>query len=205
MVLAVGPMLSLSATGNFGKSLNFFYGPNGAVIRRLKRSFTPPGQIWYVNQIAFNAASVRWASFSRVQQNAWALFFGSMCDIPRDLFMGKQIESWNMHPDYDLSWPESHVPDFPWPPGRCYINTDVYTVSFSLEFSGEKQSQWKIPGFRWYSSESQASLVNPVFIGETYTPRLTIKEAAMPSSYCWAAAIRSNGIIDPAKFVAVFA
>lgn len=202
MVKLVGPMMSLEASGNFAKTVNFFYGPAGAVVRLKKRIFTPPGQVWYVNQAAFKAASDRWKTFSKIQQNAWNMSFFTICDTGRDLFMGKQIENWNLSPENDLSWPEKYVPDFPWPEGRSYTNDDTGTVDFYLIMSGEKPSEWKVPGFKWCSSESKTGLVNPFFLGETVKPRIVIKQISMPATYCWAAAWRSNGLIDLYKYVA---
>jgi len=202
MVKVVGPMMSLEASGNFAKTVNFFYGPNGAVVRSKKKIFTPPGQIWYLNQIVFKAASARWKSFPKIQKNAWALSLLSMCDIPRDLFMGKQIESWNLSPDNDLSWPETVVPDVPWPKGKSYINDGAGTVSFYYQMSGEKPAVWKLAGFFWYSSESKTSLVNPIFLGESIAPRIVVRQIVMPSAYCWVAAWRSNGTLEPVQFVA---
>jgi hypothetical protein len=200
MVCLVGPVMSLSATGNFGKSLNFVQTPYGAVVRVKKRAFIAPGPKWYVNQAFFNAATLRWAGFSAVQQNAWAITFNKWCDTARDLFMGKQIAEWNKNPANDLTWPDTVVPDFPWPEGRSFTNDDVNTVSFYFKITGTDFHDWKVCGFRWLASESKTSLVNPVIMGDTKKERIVLPQSTMPTPYMWAAAWRTNGVLEAAKF-----
>lgn len=122
--MLVGPVLSLSATGQFGKTIFYYESPHGAVARIKKRTFTPPAGSWFVNNVYFKAASDRAKAFSKAQQKAWNLAFPTICDTWRDIYMGKQIEAWNLSPVNDLTWPPVSLP--------IPIPDPVFTENFTI-------------------------------------------------------------------------
>lgn len=106
MVKLVGPCMSLSATGELGKALFYYESPYGPVVRLKKRYMGNAAQVWYLNQTWFKAASDRAKQLTQEQKWAWQTAYPLICDTWRDIFMGRQIEAWNMSPENDLTWPQ---------------------------------------------------------------------------------------------------
>lgn len=112
MVQVIAPLFSLSASGLLGKALLFYDTKYGARVRSPKKTFVPPGSIWEVNIEWFKQASNRWKKdLTQEQKWAWNLAYVGECDTGRDIFMGQQIELWNISPQNDLSWPPKGVSD----------------------------------------------------------------------------------------------
>ena len=110
MVVVIGPCLSLSASGLYGKALLFYDTKFGARIRKPKSQFVPPGQSWEVNKTWFKQASNRWKlNLTQEQKWAWQVAYPGICDTARDIFMGQQIEQWNLSPLNNLTWPQVEV------------------------------------------------------------------------------------------------
>ena len=109
MVNVVGPLMSLAATGNMKDALFYYDTKFGARIRVPKRQFSPPGQAWIVNQEWFKLANQHSKGLSGEQRLAWKIAYPGKCDTWRDIFMGKQIEFWNLSPQNDLTWPPVEV------------------------------------------------------------------------------------------------
>lgn len=105
MVVVLGPCFSLSASGLMGKALLYYDTKYGARVRIPKRTFVPPAPIWEINIVWFKAASDRAKTLTTEQKWAWQKAYPGKCDAWRDIFMGKQIEWWNLSPQNDLTWP----------------------------------------------------------------------------------------------------
>lgn len=200
MVKVVGPVMSLSASGSLGNAINFTESKAGNVLRLKKRAFTSSSPAWDANQALFNAASVLWSSFTIFQQKAWEFEFLGACDIARDQFMGNQIKAWRIDPDNDLSWPDNQVPDIPALVGYEWDNTENDTCRFYYRVTGTFMYDNKICGFKWIASESEASLVNPVTVGETLKESITLKYSQMPTPYMFCAFWRTNGVLEVPVF-----
>jgi len=126
MSVVVGPLFSMSASGLFKKALLFYDTKYGARVRAPKKTFVPPGNIWEVNIEWFKKASVRSKTLDFWQKRAWSLAYLSVCDVWRDIFMGKQIEAWNLSPLNDLTWPLVDIKD-----------VGPITFAHGMEFEGE--------------------------------------------------------------------
>jgi hypothetical protein len=112
MVNVIAPLFSLSASGLIGKTIFYYDTKYGARVRKVKGSFTPPGSVWEVNKEWFKLASDRFKHDLTAENKwAWKLFSSSLCDTYRDVFMGVQIEYWNLSPLNDITWPLSGHPD----------------------------------------------------------------------------------------------
>jgi hypothetical protein len=110
MAQVIAPLFSLSASGTFGKALLYYDTRFGARVRSPKKYFVPPGSIWEVNKEWFKKASDRSKELTPCQKKAWQLAYSGVCDTWRDIFMGQQIEAWNLSPENDLSWPTKDSP-----------------------------------------------------------------------------------------------
>jgi hypothetical protein len=196
MVKLVGPLMSLSASGTFSKDLNFFYGPSGPVARRVKRSFTPPGQIWFVNQEYFKQANVRWSTLTSIQKEAWKVYFEPTCDTPRDRFIGKQIEMWNIHPTNDITWPQVELPDIQWSESEIYHSVTQGEWYVYTGFKEEDYYHFQMCGMRWYNSNNFFSCDESDFLKETVLPYTKFKESEITKNYFWVKAIRTNGSLS---------
>jgi len=107
-----GPLLSLSASGAFGKTVFYYDTKYGARVRKVKGQFPSYGEAWEVNKEWFKKASDRWKKVLLADAKlAWNLYYSDVCDIGRDIFMGRQIEFWNLHPTNDITYPLVSVQD----------------------------------------------------------------------------------------------
>lgn len=111
MPVLAGPLFSLTASGLFGKCLLYYDTRYGARVRSPKKYFVPPGSIWEVNKEWFKKASIRSKILNKFQKHAWQWAYPQACDTWRDLFMGRQIEAWNLDPSNNITWPDVWVPD----------------------------------------------------------------------------------------------
>ena len=105
MTVLVGPCFSLAASGLVGKALLYYDTKYGARVRKPRSRFTPPGTAWEINKVWFKKASDRAKTLTREQKWAFRVAYPEICDSWRDIFMGKQIEFWNLSPLNDLTWP----------------------------------------------------------------------------------------------------
>ncbi len=105
MVKLVGPLFSLSATGALGDYLFYYESPYGPVVRSKKRYYKNAAQYWTVNQEWFKAANIASKNLNLEQKWAWNAAYPQMCDSWRDIFVGHQIEAWNLSPENNLTWP----------------------------------------------------------------------------------------------------
>jgi len=116
MPVVTGPLFSLKASGLLGKTIFFYDTKHGARVRRVRKRFTPPGTVWEVNKVWFKMASDRWKyDLAEDMKWAWTSAYPDVCDVGRDLFMGRQIEMWNLSPLNMVTWPPvgvSSVGDF---------------------------------------------------------------------------------------------
>ena len=146
MVVVLGPCFSTSASGLLGKALLYYDTKYGARIRTPKRTFTPPSQSWIVNQEWFKKANARSRIITGWQKFAWLLAYPGICDTWRDIFMGKQIEMWNISPLNDVTWPPLTPGDSGWVkaiPGQQYENI----ISIRIETEDViKRKRW---AFAW--------------------------------------------------------
>jgi len=105
MTVLIGPCFSLSASGSVGKALLYYDTKFGARVRIVKRRFESPGVAWEINKSWFKMASDRAKGLDRWQKKAWGIAYSAICDSWRDIFMGKQIELWNLSPLNNITWP----------------------------------------------------------------------------------------------------
>jgi len=136
MPVVTGPLFSLKASGLLGKTILYYDTKYGARVRLVRKNFTPPGNIWEVNKEWFKKASDRWKfDLTSCMKLAWGAAYPGICDVARDIFMGHQIEAWNLSPLYDLLWPVVGV-------------GDVGIITFgSIEYEGSVRC--------WYDEFSQ--------------------------------------------------
>ena len=131
MVNVIAPLFSLSASGLVGKALFYYDTKYGARVRSPKRSFVPPGTIWEVNKEWFKKASDRFKTvLTKEQKWAWMLFSEWYCDTYRDVFMGVQIQYWNLSPLNDVTWPYASVADIGNITFNAYESTNEVRCSF---------------------------------------------------------------------------
>ena len=137
MAQVIAPLFSLSASGLMGKALFFYDTKYGARVRSPKKSFVPPGNIWEVNIAWFQKASDRFKNILTQEQKwAWKLAYVSDCDTYRDIFMGVQIQYWNLSPLNDVTWPYVGVSDI----GNITFNAYEYTDYVSCSFKDFNKS-----------------------------------------------------------------
>jgi len=142
MSVLVGPLFSLSASGLLGKALFYYDTKYGARVRVPKKSFVPPGAIWEVNKEWFKAASDRWKKvLTNPMKWAWKLAYSGKCDTARDIFMGQQIELWNLSPLNNLTWPTKGVA----PVGEFYIDYDEYVGEINCWFRSPESMNTPTP------------------------------------------------------------
>lgn len=130
MAKLVGPLMSLSASGKFADTFRFWYGPYGPVCGSLKRYKHATTPAWEVNTVLFKNASNRWNTFNKVVRKAWFLFAYGKGDCGRDLFMGKQIEMWNLSLLNDITYPTAPYPVLPHVPGVKHDDQGWWPVEF---------------------------------------------------------------------------
>lgn len=126
MVKVVGPAFSLAATGSIGSAIFYYDHPYGAMVRGPRRKRPENvAQIFTLNQTWFEAANTRSKTLTKVQREAWQKAYPGICDNWRDIFMGKQIEAWNMFAGNDLTWPQITVKKLD-PPVFHVIQSQTY-------------------------------------------------------------------------------
>lgn len=201
MANVVGPLLSLSASGNFAKTLNFYWGKEGPVARRVKKTWKPPGEIWYVNVDWFRAASDRYKSFSIFQKNAWTLYFLGLCDTARCKFMGLQISLWNQSYLNDLSWPPFSHNIIKWNDAQYYENNETESIFISLSYKQYDMKNNEICGIRWYNSSSSSFCDESFFLRATTLPYTNFSKSEIKYSYWWVKPYRFDGSLDPFHLV----
>lgn len=111
MVSVIAPLFSISATGLIGKTILYYNTKYGARVRKIKRGDVVYGNTWEVNKEWFKLASTRAKLLTEWMKKAWLTSYADKCDTWRDLFMGKQIEMWNLSPLNDILWPPVSVGD----------------------------------------------------------------------------------------------
>jgi len=139
MVVVIGPCFSLSASGCLGKPLLYYDTKYGARVKFPKRTFQSPGNVWEINKEWFKKASDRWKSLSVFARRAWNQWSTSTCDCGRDLFMGRQIELWNLSELNDTTWPEVSLPKLPQLPSFGW-----WTPSDSEDFTFRHLRWWPV-------------------------------------------------------------
>ena len=139
MVRLVGPLFSLSASGTFAGTVKYWYGPYGPVCGSPKRAVGATTPLWEINKEWFKAASDRWKTFNAVVKKAWHLYAHGKGDCGRDLFMGKQIEMWNLSPVNDVTFPTAPYYSIPDAPGVHYEDLIWWPVGVAQI----KENQWK--------------------------------------------------------------
>jgi hypothetical protein len=124
----------------------------GARARTVRSDFNPGGTVWEVNKVWFKLASDRAKTLTQEQKWAWQKAYLSVCDVWRDLFMGKQIEAWNNSPQNNLTWPQVGVKkldsmsfkinnsEHP----KVYVNWDVIDLEIV---------RWNVSNYMYWSSE----------------------------------------------------
>lgn len=156
MVNVIAPCFSLSATGLLGKALFYYDTKYGARVRTPKRTFVPPGSVWEVNQLWFRAASDRSKTLNREQRLAWEKAYPGACDSWRDIFMGKQIELWNLSPANNLTWPPvvaQSIGDIVFGCSRKFQNFRRWWFS---EWDVEMAKRWGV-GSLWWDKKNDAT------------------------------------------------
>jgi hypothetical protein len=196
MVKVLGPVMSLSASGDLGGSINFFYGKSGPVVRKKLKYKPPYSNVWEVNKVYFAAASERWKSFSAIQKNAWAIYLRPICDTTRDRFMGEQIQAWNASPLNDLSWPQVGLPVIIWPEPEIYYSPDTSYYSISTMFKEITYEEFLICGMNWYNSASKVVCQESDFLKSTVLPYTKFYSTEIPKHYIWVKAWRVNGSLS---------
>jgi len=197
MVKLVGPVMSLSASGDFGKTINFFYSKYGPVARKKLKYKPPYGNVWNVNKAFFTAASDRWMSLSDIQKNAWKIYFIEICDTARDLFMGAQIEAWNLSPLNDLTWPSVSLKDIVWPEYEVWHSLTKQEWYPQSGFKSVTYEEFQICSMRWYNTDSWISCDESSFLKETIMPYTKFTEAEITKTYFWIRPRRLDGSLGP--------
>lgn len=147
--MVVGPCFSLSASGLLGKALLYYEHPWGARVRAPKKTFVPPAPIWEVNQVWFKAASDRSKTLNTWQKRAWEQAYPGICDNWRDIFMGKQIEYWNMSPLNDLTWPPvspQDIGDLTFRSGTEFVGSIYWTL---VDYDVVLMTKWVVSTLWW--------------------------------------------------------
>ena len=167
MANVMAPLFSMSAHGLFGKTIFFYDTKYGARARRSQGKFTPPGSVWEVNKTWFKMASDRFKTFDSIEKRAWRQAYQTICDTYRDLYMGQQIESWNLSPLNDLTWPSVGIPNLQQPlvlAGRNYKSSGDFSWRYlswwpvkCYDHSGPTE---KIYAYRGYKNELADSIVS---------------------------------------------
>ena len=201
MVKLIGPMMSLSASGTFSKDLNFYHGSAGPVARRIKRSFTAPGQIWYVNRDFFLLAVERWKTLNAIQQKAWVIYYGDICDTARDRYIGMLIANGLLYQDWYPFWPTETMSEIVLPRmGRTW--TDIAGMMEFASFDNYAVlAQKRICGFRWYNGPSSENCDEAWFKQEGTNKKITVSEAQWTEDYVWARAYRIDGSLTVFMYV----
>jgi hypothetical protein len=197
MVMLVGPAFSLTASGQFGKSVLFYESPHGAVLRMKKRYFTPPSQSWYVNNEYFKSASDRARAFNSAQKKAWNQAYPTICDTWRDIYMGKQIEAWNLSVTNDLSWPAVLIPA-PFP--SVQISESFSLPTRKIELEGDFWEFLKRWGVEYYWAKKVDDPTVPSDFGQPienspYQHRFDV--SLLHTNYYWVAFRGLNGVLYP--------
>lgn len=186
MVSVIAPCFSLSASGTVGKALLYYDTKYGARIRTPKRRFTPPGTIWEVNKVWFEKANTRSKSLTREQRLAWQSAYPGMCDSWRDIFMGKQIEAWNLSPSNNLTWPQivaQPVGDIEWSDGWWdYDNKYRFWMN---EWDNKKFRAWTVGSLWWNILDNpRAPTADDPYFFRTY-PAYSFEVQAGHTNYFW--------------------
>ena len=142
MPVLLGPLFSLSASGLMGKALLFYDTKYGARVRKPKSKFVPPNSIWEVNIEWFKKASIRSRTLTFCQKEAWKRYSSSLCDTWRDIFMGAQIEAWNLHPTNDISWPNIPVEDIGSVQYDTKYETEDNVIGYVKTIDNIKLNKW---------------------------------------------------------------
>jgi len=204
MPSVIGPLFSISASGLMGKALLFYDTEYGARVRSPKKKFVPPGNIWEVNIDWFKKASARWKTLTVFERRAWNHYSLELCDIGRDLFMGRQIEMWNISPLNDVTFPPVGNPTIPDPPKYllfkngwwpAYIYDDDTNKRKVLLWEGYKDYwQLSIVGVRWYQKLDDPS--NPTIAdlkAENYYNNHSFNLESGHNNYLWYEFLRWDG------------
>jgi hypothetical protein len=196
-----GPLLSLSATGTFGKTVFYYDTKYGARVRKVKGQFPSYGEAWEVNKEWFKKASARAKTLTAIQKNAWKYEYLDICDVWRDIYMGQQIALWNLSPTNDLSWPNIDCPIYTFPSGYIYLNAGYGVYSFGFSTKEIYVVKSKIAGFRWYNSDSINNPTEDDFIGESVHAHYSLDWPGDYKQYFHAKAYYFNGNLTGFQYV----
>jgi len=204
MTVVVGPCFSMSASGLLGKVLLYYDTKYGARIRSPKKTFVPPSQAWEVNKVWFTQASTRWSTLSIFARRAWNHYSLEICDIGRDLFMGRQIEMWNLSPLNDVIWPPLGNPEIPAAPSDLMFKDGWWPANIYDEDTNKRKVllwegykdywQLSIVGVRWYQKLDDPS--NPTAAdlkAENYYNSHSFTLESGHNNYLWYEFIRWDG------------
>ena len=193
MVQVIAPLFSLSASGLFGKTILYYDTKYGARARKIKGTFESPGNVWEVNKTWFKKASDRW-KFDLPKDSKWAWNFYSeiVCDVGRDIFMGHQIEYWNMSPSNDLIWPVVDVKSIGPIVVAGYDNGDV-AGCYIKEFNKELTMLY-CPSTVWARKlDDNSPAVELDIVGRSQTRSYNIPFIAGHINYLWGGFRYTNG------------
>jgi len=196
-----GPLLSLSASGAFGKTVFYYDTKYGARVRKVKGQFPSYGEAWEVNKEWFKKASDRFKTLTAIQKNAWKCEYHDVCDVYRDIFMGQQIEQWNLSPLNDLTWPNVYCPPYTFPEGYVYFSSQYGRYVAGYETKAVDLIPFKIAGFRWYNSDSKDSPTEADFVIETVKANFYIQWPPEPKPYFFSKAYYFNGSLTDFDYV----
>ena len=201
MPVLLGPLFSMSASGLFSKALLFYDTKYGARVRLPKKRFVPPNNVWEVNKEWFKKASDRVKTLTAIQKQAWKYEYLDICDVWRDIFMGQQIELWNLSPLNDLSWPNIDCPVYTFSPGFVYYydQSDSYSVGFRTK--DYLVIEAKIAGFRWYNTDDFGNPVEEDFKKETVVAHTSFSADDNPKQYFYAKAYYFNGNLTGFQYI----
>ena len=193
MVSVIAPAFSLSASGLLGKALFYYDTKYGARVRTPKRTFKPPGNVWEVNKAFFILASERAKSLTSWQKKAWERAYPGICDSWRDIFMGKQIEFWNLSPLNNLTWPPISPQDvgpITFNHGLEYVGSIYWTVD---TVDDRKMRKWGVNWLWWRVLNNARQPVESDLVSQSSYPGYEFSFVAGSTNYLWAGMRYLNG------------
>jgi len=185
MTVLIGPCFSLSASGSVGKALLYYDTKFGARVRIVKRRFESPGVAWEINKSWFKMASDRAKGLDRWQKKAWSIAYSAICDSWRDIFMGKQIELWNLSPLNNITWPPlvaQGIGDIEFYEGTEFVQTIKFNA---FEYDIKEKENWSV-GWVWFKVLNNAGSPTEADLDDTTEyPAHTFEFTEGATNYLW--------------------
>jgi hypothetical protein len=188
-----------------GKALLYYDSKGRSIIRSPRKTFVPPGNAWEVNKEWFTLANDRWKNDLTTEQRwAWEFYSLSHCDIGRDLFVGKQIQMWNMSPQNMVTWPEWGVQSDTTARVSNYKDTDfdVYHMSVFDIFPVTNKDNYFCIAWAIVLDDSRTPTAADIKkCNKGMTATLSLTDEA--TNYVWAGGYLPNGVIQWLNFNAI--